>query len=397
MLGLEKLFRRAAAPVPEHRAGIFTGAGVSLGGGGYAASPALAENLSTVVACVNAIGQGLGALPARVYRDVGEGRVEQPNHPVSRLLRAPNPNQSWPDLIEWVMGQVLLHGNAVCRIEHDGAGRPTALIPLPWTTVQVTLLPGARLAYDVTSYAAPWGGACRPQRLLDGEVFHLRDRSEDGYVGRSRLSRAPAVISAAIGLQTHSSAIWEHAATPSGVLKVNGDLDEVAFRKLQTRMHQHVAGAENAKRVLVLDNGSSWDSISVSPEDAEVLDSRRFTVVELCRLFNVPPPIVQDYSHATFTNASQASTWFAVNTLAPWARKIEAEFARSIFADQTGHTHLEIDLSGLVRGDYATRWAANVAAVGAGILTADEVRAQEGFGPMPAVSKTPPLGASDAA
>lgn len=105
---------------------------------------------------------------------------------------------------------------------------------------------------------------------------------------------------------------------------------------------------------------------------------------ELCRLFNVPPPIVQSYEFNSFTNASQASTWFATNTLAPWGRKLEAEFRRSVFTDPA--FHIEIDLSGLVRGDYATRWTANVAAVGAGILTADEVRAQEGYGPLPASS-----------
>lgn len=94
------------------------------------------------------------------------------------------------------------------------------------------------------------------------------------------------------------------------------------------------------------------------------------------------------YSHATFTNASQASTWFAINTLTPWARKLEAEFSRSVFTDPA--FHLEVDLSGLVRGDYATRWTANVAAVTAGILTADEIRGQEGFGPRPTAESVPP-------
>lgn len=106
--------------------------------------------------------------------------------------------------------------------------------------------------------------------------------------------------------------------------------------------------------------------------------------VEICRLFNVSPPIVQDCANNTFTNAAQANLWFASNTLAPIARKFEAEFSRSVF---TGSAyHVEIDLSRLLRGDSATRWTANVAAVGAGILTGNEVRAQEGYGPMPAAA-----------
>ncbi len=148
-----------------------------------------------------------------------------------------------------------------------------------------------------------------------------------------------------------------------------------------------MTGARNAKRVLFIDKDSTWTNLPVSTEDAEVLDSCWLSVIELCRLFNVPLPIVQHYSHATFTNASQASTWFATNTLTPWARKLEAEFSRSVFTDPA--FHIEVDLSGLLRGDYATRWTANVAAVTAGTLTADEVRAQEGYGPRPATESVP--------
>jgi HK97 family phage portal protein len=126
--------------------------------------------------------------------------------------------------------------------------------------------------------------------------------------------------------------------------------------------------------------------MAVSPEDAEVLASRRFSVEELCRIFGVPPPIVSDYTHNTFTNSAQASLWFASNTLAPWCRKIEAAFARSVFLPDEAELSVEIDLSGLMRGDYAARWAANVAAVGAGILTVDEVREAEGYNPLPAAA-----------
>ncbi len=119
--------------------------------------------------------------------------------------------------------------------------------------------------------------------------------------------------------------------------------------------------------------------MSISPEDAEVLASRRFSVEELCRLFQVPPPIVQDYTHNTFTNSAQAALWFAQFSLATWATKIEAEFVRSVFV---GDTHrLEIDLSGLTRGDFATRWAAWKIARDADILGADEIREIEGFNP----------------
>ena len=239
------------------------------------------------------------------------------------------------------------------------------------------MLPSGRIVYDVTMTTP-----AQSRRYLDSEVFHARDRMDGPYVGRSRISRAPAAVDSALGLQTYSGAVWNNAATPSVAITVPPTLSVAGKARMENWFAQHNTGAHNARKPLYLDKDTTVTPLSVSPEDAEVLASRKFSVVELCRLFNVPPPIVQDYSNNTFTNAAQANLWFASNTLAPLARKIEAEFSRSVFSDPA--YHIEIDLSGLLRGDYATRWTANVAAVGAGILSADEVREQEGYGPKAA-------------
>ena len=346
-----------------------------------------AENLSATTACVNAIASGMASLPAFVYQSAADGRIEAPNHPVSRLIRRPNPRQTWPDFVEWLMASVLLNGNAIAAIDTDGAGRVVGLFPIPWQYVTVIMLPSGSVAFDVVAYPSPWGGSGQPRRYLESDLLWIKDRSDDGVLGRSRISRAPDVLASAIGLQSYSSAIWDNVATPSGVVNLPPKISHEGVQRMRASFEDQHTGTANAKRVLMLDAGSTWTPMSVSPEDAEVLASRRFSVEELCRLFNVPPPIVQDYTHNTFTNSAQASLWFASNTLAPWARKIEAEFARSIFTD--GSYQLELDLSGLMRGDYTARWAANVAAVSAGILTADEVREMEGFNPLPK-APTPP-------
>jgi HK97 family phage portal protein len=139
---------------------------------------------------------------------------------------------------------------------------------------------------------------------------------------------------------------------------------------------------------MLLDGGLKFEPYQISPEDAELLASRKFAVEEICRLFQVPPPLIQDYSHNTFTNSETAGRWFAQFTLAPWARKIEAEFRRALFAANSG-LELEIDLSGFLRGDPQTRWAAHKIAVEAGILDADEIREIEGFNPRGAA--VPPV------
>ena len=147
-----------------------------------------------------------------------------------------------------------------------------------------------------------------------------------------------------------------------------------------------LSGASNAAKVLVLDQGIKWHQISISPEDAEFLASRRFTVEELARIFQVPPPMAGDLSHGTFSNVETLLRWFAQNTLSPWIRKIESEFARSVFGASRETHHLEIDLSGLMRGDPAQRWASWKIAVESGILTPDEIREEEGWNPRPATT-----------
>ena len=360
---------------------------VAIGGGigarsssGATVNAITAENLATVSACVAAISSAVASLPARVYQGQEAARVEVRNHPVNRLIRAPNDSQTWPDWVEWTLSQVLLHGNALSAVDFDGAGRPVALRPLAWQSVSPLFLPSGRLVYDYSDGRGP------VRRYLSDEVFHLRDRTDNGatiasgLIGRSRLSRAPEVLGNALSLQEWSSATWRNGATPNGVVTHPGRLSKNAFDNLRESLNDRYAGSHNAKKTMLFQEGMTYQAISASPEDAEVLQSRLFSVEELCRLYQVPPPIIQSYEHNTFTNSAQASLWFATLTLAPWCRKIEAEFARSVFGASSDFS-LEIDLSGLMRGSFNDRWAAWQIAIASGVLDPDEIRVAEGWGP----------------
>jgi HK97 family phage portal protein len=242
----------------------------------------------------------------------------------------------------------------------------------------VQLLVNGRLVYDVTDMTSV-GGTGRMRRLLQDQVFHLRDRSDDGLIGRSRLQRAAAVVSAGLSIQEFANALYRNGANPSGAVELEGKLDLPEFQNLADRFRQLYSGASNAAKLLILDQGLKWKQLSISPEDAEFLSSRRFTVEELARLFGCPPPVIGDLTHGTFTNSATMLRWFAQATLAPWIRKVEAEFSRSVFLNAS--RSLEIDLSGLLRGDPQERWAAWKIAVDSKILDPDEVRAEEGFNP----------------
>jgi len=280
------------------------------------------------------------------------------------------------------MRSVLLRGNALSEIVADGRGAPVSFIPIPWEHVSPKLLPNRRLAYDVTEMTSMFGGTGGTRRLLQSEVFHLRDHSDDGLIGRSRLSRAAAVVQAGLSIQDFANSLYKNGVNPSGALEIDGKLSESSFEHLKKEFREMFAGSSNAAKALVLDNGAKWKQISLSPEDAEFLASRRFTGEELARLFGVPPPVIGILDHSTFTNSETMLRWFAMHTLAPWIKKLESEFSRSVFSESSRTTHkLELDLSGLLRGDPAQRWAAWKIAVDANILTPDEVRAEEGWNP----------------
>jgi HK97 family phage portal protein len=372
--------RLAALIAPEQRSGASWSALATLSSNGMATSARAAENLSTVTACTAVVSGALSSLPALVYQRVGTGRREVVDHPIAKLLRGTaNAHQTGPDFMESWIASTLLTGNGLAAIDRDGSN-VTGLRFIPWAWVSVSQLASGRLAYDITEQVGAVGRTGRTYRLLDGEVLHLRDRSDDGLIGRSRLSRAADTVAAAMGAAEFSKSFLANGAQPSGVIEYPGAMTPEQKQQIRYSFDERHAGTANAGRAMILDGGLVWKPASVSPEDAELLATRKFGVEEICRIFQVPPPLVQDYSHNTFTNSETAGRWFAQFTLGPWARKIEAEFARSVFPTG-GPFELELDLSGFLRGDPQTRWAAHKIAVDSGILDADEVREIEGFNP----------------
>ena len=386
-MGLLRRIADAFDPAPETRARpLATSSWLgALDTGGRVVNPRTAENLATVLACVSAISSALASLPAFVYRVTESGREEDNAHPLARLIRnGPNERQSWPDFVEWLAASTLLRGNGLAEIRTDGGGRVTGLVPIPWEYVSVQILPSGRLAYDIVETIGFLGSTGRLRRLLEGEVLHLKDRSDDALIGRSRLSRAAAVVGTGLAMQEFAQALYENGAHPSGVLEAEGHIGDTNLERLASHFRNAFAGPSKAAKALVLDQGVKWKSVSISPEDAEFLASRRFAGEELARLYNVPPPIIGDLTHGTFTNSETLIRFFAQSTLTGWVRKIEAEFHRSVFSEAARADHqFVLDLSGLLRGDPETRWKSHEIALRNRVLTPNEVRGEEGWNPRP--------------
>lgn len=218
------------------------------------------------------------------------------------------------------------------------------------------------------------------RRLLGDDVVHLKDRSDDGLIGRSRLSRARDVLLTATSQQTFARSFLDRGAQPSSVISHDGPLtfeQRDSIRESFTRKH---VGPARAGTALILDDGLKWQAMQVSPEDAELLNSRRFAVEEIARVYGVPPPMIGDLSHGTFTNSREAARWFGQFTLTPRVRRLEAELNKALFGYGSRY-EVEFDMSSLLRSDPETRWASHKIAIETGVLDTDEVREIEGYNP----------------
>jgi HK97 family phage portal protein len=276
-----------------------------------------------------------------------------------------------------MQAHVLLRGNAYAEIVRDQRGAPAELIPLHPDRVSVLRVPGTlRLLYDVSNLN---GGT---RRLVADEVFHLRDRSDDGVCGKSRLARARETFSIAEATERFAASTYRNSARLSGVLSHPELVGEQALQNLKNSFVANFAGSDKAGSVLVMEEGLKWQSISVSPEDAQMLESRRFSVEQIARMFRVPPPVLGDLTHGTYSNVTELGRWFYQHTIMPWLCRWEAAIEKQLFSEAGRRDHeIEFDADLLLRGDMAARFAAYRVGRETGIYSANELRKFENLNP----------------
>lgn len=339
---------------------------------GVPVSPYLAENLSVVFACVQVISETIAMLPLCVYRKLDAGaRMEDTTHPVARIFGGDaNARQTATEFIEMLTAHCLLRGNAYAEIVRDNRGQVVGLNPFHPDHVSVVRIPRTgRYAYDVS---LPEGGT---RRILPDDMLHLRDRSDDGVVGKSRLARARETFGTALAVERYAGSTFRNGASMSGVLSHPEALGDEAADRLRKSFEQTYSGAANAGRVAVLEEGLKWTQVSVSPDDAQMLESRRFGVENLARIFRVPPPVLGDFQGGNYSSISEVGRWFYSHTVMPWLNRWERLIERALFSSDGRRAHeVEFDTDLLLRGDMLTRFQAYRIAREIGVYNANELR-----------------------
>lgn len=347
-----------------------------------------AEGIAAVFGAVQALSESTACLPLHVYQRLDNGdRERADDHPLARVLRQPNRSQSGMAFRESMTASVLLHGNAYARIETNGAGELVALQPMETRSVTVVRLDTGRYRYDYTDAAG------HVVRLLPDEVFHLADRTDAGsIVGKSRITVARETLGLGLALREHGASTFANGTSLSGVLTVEGNggrnLTHEQKQDLRDSWAARHQGSGKAGSVAVLSANAKFQPLSMSMADAEWIASQQFSVVEIARIFRVPPTLLQDLSHASYSNTAELGQQFVRYSMQRWLTLWESEISRQLLGPIARRRyHAEHSVEGLLRGTPEARASYYETMIASGVMTVDECRRLENL---------PALGNSDA-
>jgi HK97 family phage portal protein len=350
--------------------------------------------LAAAWACVNLLAGTQSSLPLMVYRDVSGQRKVAPEHPLYRVLHdSPNADQTAVDFWEFICVCLELWGNAYSEISRRGDGSVIALLP-PMAPQAVT---PRRAGNGEIEYAVNDG---RTRRTVAGaDMLHIRGFGGDPLGGLSTLAFGRQVFGMAVSIERAAAHTFSNGVRSSGVMSSDKAFSAEQRKQAEDLLQQKYTGAMNAGRPMLLDNGLKWQSISINPEDAQMLESRRFGVEEICRFFGVPPHMIGHTENSTSwgTGLEQQTLGFQKFTLRRRLKRIEQALEKQLLTprDRTQGVTIEFNLEGLLRGDSVSRAAFYKAALGTtqepGWMVRNEVRALENLEPIPGWDDPIPL------
>ena len=353
---------------------------------GKAVTERSAMQMTAVYACVRILSEAIAGLPLHLYQRNTEGGKEKAiNHPLYRLLHdEPNPEMSSFVFRETLMTHLLLWGNAYSQIIRNGKGEIVALYPLMPNKMSVNRDANGRLYYEYTrsTEEAPIMKGSTV-RLSPADVLHIPGLGFDGLVGYSPIAMAKNAIGLAIATEEYGSKFFANGAQPSGVLEHPGTLKDPS--RVRDSWQSTFGGSGNANKVAVLEEGMKYTPISISPEQAQFLETRKFQINEIARIFRVPPHMVGDLEKSSFSNIEQQSLEFVKYTLDPWVVRWEQSIQRTLLRPEEKQDYfVKFNVEGLLRGDYQSRMNGYATARQNGWMSAKDIRELENLGRIPA-------------
>lgn len=357
------------------------GAGASATG--IVVNPQTAMQSAAVYACIKVLAESIGQLPIRVVRDMGDkGKQSMPKHDLQVLLTgAPNEWQTYTDFCEMIAVHLGLRGNFYAFLNRAGRGpsaRIVEMLPLHPDTVNVIM----GRDFEVTYQAQVSDGGMR--NFDRSEILHIKGLSINGWLGISPIAYAREAIGLALATEKYGAQLFRNGAKMSGILEHPGKLGDKAFDRLKTEFDAAYSG-ENTHKTAILEEGMKYSKVSMTADDAQFLQTRKYQRGEIASIFRVPPHMIGDLERATFSNIEQQSLDFVIYSLMPWLVRIQRAFDKDCLSpnDRKQGIKTLIDYRALLRGDMKATAEYIASGVTNGWLTRNEGRLIQDFNPLP--------------
>ena len=353
---------------------------------GKAVTERSAMQMTAVYSCVRILAEAIAGLPLHLYCYKEDGGKERAlGHPLYLLLHdEPNPEMSSFVFRETLMMHLLLWGNAYAQIIRNGKGEVVALYPLMPNRMTVDRDSSGQLfySYQMSNSDAPTmpGGTVI---LKPSDVLHVPGLGFDGLVGYSPIAMAKNAIGLAIATEEYGAKFFANGATPGGLLEYPGTVKDPD--RVRESWNKGFSGSQNAGKVAILEEGMKYTPISIAPDQAQFLETRKFQINEIARIFRIPPHMIGDLEKSSFSNIEQQSLEFVKYTLDPWVVRWEQSLSRALFTpEEKSRYFFKFNVEGLLRGDYQSRMNGYATARQNGWMSANDIRELENLDRIPA-------------
>lgn len=352
---------------------------------GKAVNERSAMQMTAVYACVRILSESIACLPVHLYQYKESGSKEKAlSHPLYKILHdEPNPEMTSFVFRETLMTHLLLYGNAYAQIIRNGKGQVIGLYPLMPNRMTVDRDEHGHLYYQ---YQMQESDAQTMKAgtvtLRPSDVLHVPGLGFDGLVGYSPIAMAKNAIGLSIATEEYGAKFFANGATPGGLLEFPGTVKNPDA--IRESWNKGLSGS-NSHKIAILEEGMHYTPISISPNEAQFLETRKFQIDEIARIFRVPPHMVGDLEKSSFSNIEQQSLEYVKYTLEPWIVRWEQALNRALLSDSEKAAYfVKFNVDGLLRGDYQSRMNGYATARQNGWMSANDIRELENLDRIPA-------------
>ena len=328
-----------------------------------------ALTLTAVWCACRLLSESVSALPISVFSKQKNGdKIQDVNSPIYKLLKfKPNFYQNKVTFFEYIMLSILLDGNSYVQIVRNNRGIPVQLIPIDSEDVTV-VINNNELFYQINDSTV----------LDSSNMLHFKTLTDDGITGISPIDQCKNALKWSESLEKFGVTFFENGAKPSSILQTDRALSDSAMQRLKTSFNNNYGKLKNSNSTIILEEGLSFKPISISPDQAQFLSSRQFSIEEVARIFNVAPHLLKDLSKSSFNNIEMQSQEFLTYTLMPYINRIETELNLKLFREsELGNTFVEFNVNALLRGDVKSRNEAYRTGITNSYMSINEVRLKE--------------------